>query len=111
MLTRQENKIHMLHSAGFSAEEIAQKISVEPNTVRKHLDNIKKKVGWSKASELAGFGICEFLGLNYSEVRQKILSTVLLLMFVASFHITDRQVIRRPSRTGRRHEIEYVLEC
>lgn len=110
MLTKQEQKISTLHAAGLSAEEIADKIGVGPNTARKHIDNIKKKVGWSKATELAGFGICEFLGINYSEIRQKILSSLLLTIFILSISNYDNQLFRRTRlRSIKRQEIEYAI--
>lgn len=99
----------MLHSAGFSVDEIADKLEAESNTIRKHLSNIKDKLGWRKASELAGVGICDFLGVSYSEVRQKILSAVLLILFTLSIPQYD-QVYRRarPVRARIKQETELI---
>lgn len=110
MLTKQERKVLLGVAGGLPAEEIADKIGIAPNTAKKHLDNIKKKVGWSKATELSGYAICEFLGVDYYEIRQKILSSILLVVFMFTIPNIDIQAIRRPGRTrGRRNETEYLM--
>ncbi|MFA5950224.1 MAG: helix-turn-helix transcriptional regulator [Hyphomicrobium sp.] len=68
ILTRRERDCLVLSGRGQSEKEVAQHLDISPNTVRVHIENIKRKLGASNKShalilsllsgetELADFG-------------------------------------------------------
>jgi DNA-binding CsgD family transcriptional regulator len=50
MLTRRERACLVLTGRGKSEKEVAQKLDISPNTVRVHIENIKRKLGASNKS-------------------------------------------------------------
>jgi DNA-binding CsgD family transcriptional regulator len=50
MLTRRERACLVLTGRGQSEKEVAQKLDISPNTVRVHIENIKRKLGASNKS-------------------------------------------------------------
>jgi len=76
-LTNRENQIFRLISAGFSAKEIADHIYCSSKTVEKTIDNIKKKTGMQKNTELVSLYFCGLMNLSFDNFR-KIMSEHLL---------------------------------
>ena len=50
ILTRRERDCLILTGRGRSEKEVAQKLDISPNTVRVHIENIKRKLGASNKS-------------------------------------------------------------
>lgn len=50
ILTRRERACLILTGRGKSEKEVAQKLAISPNTVRVHIENIKRKLGASNKS-------------------------------------------------------------
>lgn len=101
MLTKQEYRVWALHSVGLSAKEIADKLTIEEATVRKHIDNGKKKVGKNKATEYAASFICQFYGENFDEFKRKVLASLLLCFLIFSINPTPQNTPMRNRRTQR----------
>ncbi|MFZ4809343.1 MAG: LuxR C-terminal-related transcriptional regulator [Hyphomicrobiaceae bacterium] len=47
MLTKRERDCLLLSGQGHSEKEVAQHLSISPNTVRVHIENVKRKLGAS----------------------------------------------------------------
>jgi DNA-binding CsgD family transcriptional regulator len=50
ILTRRERSCLVLSGMGHSEKEVAQQLSISPNTVRVHIENIKRKLGAANKS-------------------------------------------------------------
>lgn len=50
LLTRRERDCLVLSGRGHSEKEVAQQLDISPNTVRVHIENIKRKLGASNKS-------------------------------------------------------------
>lgn len=50
ILTRRERSCLVLSGRGQSEKEVAQNLQISPNTVRVHIENIKRKLGASNKS-------------------------------------------------------------
>jgi DNA-binding CsgD family transcriptional regulator len=50
ILTRRERDCLVLSGRGHSEKEVAQQLDISPNTVRVHIENIKRKLGASNKS-------------------------------------------------------------
>lgn len=50
ILTRRERDCLVLSGRGHSEKEVAQKLNISPNTVRVHIENIKRKLGAANKS-------------------------------------------------------------
>jgi DNA-binding CsgD family transcriptional regulator len=50
VLTRRERDCLVLSGRGHSEKEVAQRLDISPNTVRVHIENIKRKLGASNKS-------------------------------------------------------------
>lgn len=50
VLTRRERSCLVLTGRGQSEKEVAQQLDISPNTVRVHIENIKRKLGASNKS-------------------------------------------------------------
>ncbi|MDQ8699892.1 helix-turn-helix transcriptional regulator [Hyphomicrobium sp. LHD-15] len=50
LLTRRERDCLVLSGRGNSEKEVAQKLDISPNTVRVHIENIKRKLGAANKS-------------------------------------------------------------
>ncbi|HKZ96929.1 MAG TPA: helix-turn-helix transcriptional regulator [Hyphomicrobiaceae bacterium] len=49
-LTRRERDCLVLSGRGHSEKEVAQRLDISPNTVRVHIENIKRKLGAANKS-------------------------------------------------------------
>lgn len=47
MLTKRERDCLLLSGMGHSEKEVAQQLAISPNTVRVHIENVKRKLGAS----------------------------------------------------------------
>lgn len=47
MLTKRERDCLLLSGQGHSEKEVAQHLAISPNTVRVHIENVKRKLGAS----------------------------------------------------------------
>jgi len=68
--TRREDQIFRLNTAGFSVKEMADHIGCEVKTVEKMLDNIKKKTGLQKNTELVALYFCDLMGISFAEFKR-----------------------------------------
>jgi DNA-binding CsgD family transcriptional regulator len=50
ILTRRERDCLVLSGRGLSEKEVAQQLAISPNTVRVHIENIKRKLGAANKS-------------------------------------------------------------
>ncbi len=50
VLTRREHDCLILSGRGLSEKQVAQQLSISPNTVRVHVENIKRKLGAANKS-------------------------------------------------------------
>ena len=50
ILTRRERDCLILSGRGHSEKEVAQQLDISPNTVRVHIENIKRKLGAANKS-------------------------------------------------------------
>jgi DNA-binding CsgD family transcriptional regulator len=50
LLTRRERDCLILSGRGHSEKEVAQQLDISPNTVRVHIENIKRKLGAANKS-------------------------------------------------------------
>jgi DNA-binding CsgD family transcriptional regulator len=50
ILTRREHDCLVLSGRGHSEKEVAQALEISPNTVRVHIENIKRKLGAANKS-------------------------------------------------------------
>ncbi|HEX2839824.1 helix-turn-helix transcriptional regulator [Hyphomicrobium sp.] len=50
LLTRRERDCLVLSGRGHSEKEVAQQLDISPNTVRVHIENIKRKLGAANKS-------------------------------------------------------------
>lgn len=50
VLTKRERDCLILSGKGLSEKEVAQELDISPNTVRVHIENIKRKLGASNKS-------------------------------------------------------------
>ncbi len=50
ILTRRERDCLVLSGRGHSEKEVAQQLDISPNTVRVHIENIKRKLGAANKS-------------------------------------------------------------
>lgn len=60
-LTSRENEVMNLLCEGFQIKEIAEKLFISPRTVETHKNNILKKLGFSRISELIKYALSEGL--------------------------------------------------
>ena len=86
MLTKRENEILACNAVGMSVKEIADHICRSEFTVQKTISNVKAKTGLQKNTELAAnFWIERYgNGDNFLEVKNRILSSVMLLCLILS---------------------------
>jgi DNA-binding CsgD family transcriptional regulator len=50
ILTRRERDCLVLSGKGFSEKQVAHQLDISPNTVRVHIENIKRKLGAANKS-------------------------------------------------------------
>lgn len=82
MLTRTEEIIYKLNGAGLQLKEIAEFLKKPLSTIQTHWKNLKPKKGVHKDKELTGLCICEFLGVDYEDVKKQIIASCLFFVFV-----------------------------
>lgn len=116
MLSRRETEILSLNAVGLSAKEIAQRLFISPETVRKTFSNAKEKTGLNKASELASYFTCFMNGINYDEFKKQIIAASMLLIFIigdinqiTNYTIYRRRNIQTERRAARRSIVENTL--
>ena len=120
MLTKREHQSYMLCGAlGFTPEEAAEELNIAANTVRVNIRRVKEKTNWNKISELSASAICDYLGVDYSQIRNEILEAVKagLIVLLFSFYfapIDEARAGRRnaaygSARYGKRHKTESTI--
>jgi DNA-binding CsgD family transcriptional regulator len=50
LLTQREHDCLVLSGQGYSEKQVAQRLDISPNTVRVHIENIKRKLGAANKS-------------------------------------------------------------
>ncbi len=56
-LTRRERQILALVAHGMTAREVAERLGISPLTVRKHRENLMRKLDLHSAAELTGYAV------------------------------------------------------
>jgi len=106
-LTKREQQSYMLCGAlGFTPEEAAEELNIAANTVRVNIRRVKEKTNWNKISELSASAICDYLGVDYSQIRTEILEAVKagLIVLLFSFFLAPIDEARYSRRiTARRN--------
>ena len=113
MLAKRERQTYMLCGAiGLTPEEAAERLNIAPNTVKVNIRKVKDKINWHKISELSASAICEYLGINYGELRREILEKIIapLVVLIFSFALIslDDWRCRRRHIARRRYETEVM---
>lgn len=104
-LTNRENEILTLLSLGFALDEIGDQLCISPETVRKHISNIKIKRRLQKISELVADYWCEAFGTSLEDQRKQILSAFMVLIFFFGVPLQDDKRTIRETRRNQRIEI------
>lgn len=103
-LTVREDEILRLHSIGLTPDEIADRLCISRETVRKTICNIKIKLQLQKASELAAYYWCNYFGTSLEEQRKQILSACLCLVFIFNLSLNTDNLDKRRFRFRHREE-------
>lgn len=80
--TETELKVLKKMSAGLSAKEIAAELNMEVTTARKHLENIRRKTGLTKNTEILGYYISELTGKPFSLSKLREYGIAVFLIFI-----------------------------
>lgn len=80
--TEREIEVLKYISAGLSAKEIAVKLKTEVTTVRKHVENIRRKTGLTKNTELLGYWVAELNGKPFSITKLREYGIAVFLIFI-----------------------------
>lgn len=80
-LTRTEKEIYDFVSIGWSAKDIAYYKESSEHTVRKHISNIKKKIGYYKSAELTAEYYCRKMGTSLEEVKKMVLAGTMTVTY------------------------------
>ena len=81
-LTNREIEVIKCVSAGLSEKEIAVKLKIKVRTVRKHLENIRRKTGLTKNTELVGYLVAEINGKPFSLNKLREYGIAIFLLFI-----------------------------
>jgi DNA-binding CsgD family transcriptional regulator len=108
MLSRREKQILSLVAIGMTPDEIGDRLYISKETVRKTICNVKVKVNLQKASELSAYYWCESFGASFSEMKKRVLSSVLV---IGILYCTSLEVMRiRRLQVHRRSDYtEYIM--
>lgn len=89
LLTPTEIKVITFVSGGLSEKEIACCLNKSCKTIRKHIENIKKKSGLSKNTELVGLLAAEYNGkeFNLKKLREYGIAAFLIFVHVCKLDI------------------------
>lgn len=82
LFTEAELKVLKRMSAGLSAKEIAAELNIEVTTVRKHLENIRRKTGLTKNTEILGYYVSELTGKPFSLAKLREYGIAIFLIFI-----------------------------
>lgn len=80
-LSKREFEVWAHCSLGESGKEIASRLFVTHETVKKTISNIKVKVGVQKSTELTAVFFCWVGGLDLDRLKRQFLSIFLLVIF------------------------------
>lgn len=64
-ITNREKEIIEYLSRGLSEKEIAEKLFISPKTVDNHIDNIRRKIGANKNTEIIAYYISTLSGKKF----------------------------------------------
>lgn len=114
ILSKREREVMNLVVLGYSAREIADKMSVIYQCVANHLQSIYDKTGTKRTLQAlvtwyftVNFGI----SLNVSEMTRRIGAAILLCLFSVEVFSTDFECRRlRNPRRGREFRVEESIE-
>ncbi|MDR2084374.1 MAG: helix-turn-helix transcriptional regulator [Bacteroidales bacterium] len=101
ILTKRQEQIAGLIATGHAQKEVADILGISIRTVENIMRETYKKVEVHKASELTGFYLCNFLGLDYNEIRKKIIETIVMTVVVMLSIIPNYNIRRNNIRNAR----------
>lgn len=111
-LTKREQEIRSVLSRAYTMDEIGDQLCISPETVRKHISNIKIKRKLQLITELVADYWCEVFGTTLEEQREKIKdlskqggTLVIIGAFLFGFPIQDDKRTIRETRRNQRTEI------
>lgn len=114
ILSKREREVMNLVVLGYSAKEIAERMSVIYQCVANHLQNIYDKTGTKRTLQALvtwyftqNFGIT----LNVSEMTRRVGAAILLCLFAVEVFSTNVECRRlRSPRRGRGYRVEELIE-
>lgn len=109
ILTTREGEILQLHSIGLTPDEIAERLFISKETVRKTISNIKIKLKLQKASELTAYYWCNVFGTTLEEQRNSILKTLMCFYLLIALPM-DQEDKRRVRIRSRRYDTEMIKD-
>ncbi|MDR2775754.1 MAG: helix-turn-helix transcriptional regulator [Tannerella sp.] len=109
MLTKREHQVLGLVAVGLTPDEIGDRLYISRETARKTICNIKCKLGFGKAAELAAYFWCQFFGASFEEQKRRVMAACLLMIFLGSIGHVD--MFARRTRVRRSENlIENICE-
>jgi DNA-binding CsgD family transcriptional regulator len=108
VLTRRENQILGYVSIGLTPDEIGDRLYISRETVRKTICNIKDKLSYGKATELAAYFWCKTFGSSFDEQKRRIMASCMLILFVSAMSHID--MFARRARTRRTETVIETVE-
>ena len=81
-LSKREVEVIVQVSAGLSEKEIASRLNMKIRTVRKHLENIRRKTGLTKNTEILGYWVASLNGKPFSLQKLREYGIAAFLIFI-----------------------------
>lgn len=82
LFTKREIQVLKCLSAGLSEKEIAVRLKMQVGTARKHLENIRRKTGLTKNTEILGYYVSELTGKPFSLSKLREYGIAIFLIFI-----------------------------
>ncbi len=103
-LTNREAEIAELLAWGASKKEVAKYLFVSERTVENHTRSIYKKTKCGKVNELSAWWFCTNFNISFelSPLKRKIVSALMLLVFLPQIYMSYDDMVRRSNRSRAR---------
>jgi DNA-binding CsgD family transcriptional regulator len=101
-LTKRETQVAELLAWGAAKKEAADQLGISTRTVENIARNIYEKIDIQKATELCVWWFCTHCGVSFdlSPVKRKMISIMLLLIFIPQLHVNRETLFFRRARTN-----------
>jgi DNA-binding CsgD family transcriptional regulator len=99
-LTKRETQVAELLAWGAAKKEVADQLDISTRTVENTARNIYEKIDIQKATELSVWWFCTHCGVSFdlSPVKRKLISIIVLVIFIPQFINNSIPAGWRPSR-------------